>query len=416
MRGAHQALLAGALGVEPSVFCRPSQPKLGSALPRRCGEVLEHLAFVAPERKPSLSISSGLPPGVIGTALLKPLPPATEWSLPAPGDRLLWDVSSHRQSLFPTRGVASVPAVRPSYLGYSEYLQWLEAVLPDMELRPILEPEAEAAEHEVPPEAEGLSGLELLRMLAALKAPAKKRGIPALTEEEKKVADEALWGDASPDEVVVSRFSVDVKKSQLECLRPGEWLNDEVINFYYKLLQERSKSKKEGPKCWFPNSFFWTKLSGNTKEYNFKEVRRWTIKAKIDVFELDVVIFPININDSHWAMGAIDLRAKGFRYFDSMFSKPHKNFEPFLQRYLADEHKAKKGGKVLEGVEEWKLLTPESPVPQQRNGYDCGVFTCFFADYFSLDKPMTFEQDDMPDLRQRLAARVMKGSENFEPS
>ena len=24
---------------------------------------------------------------------------------------------------------------------------------------------------------------------------------------------------------------------QMECLRPGAWLNDEVINFYYKLLQ-----------------------------------------------------------------------------------------------------------------------------------------------------------------------------------
>ena len=103
------------------------------------------------------------------------------------------------------------------------------------------------------------------------------------------------------------------------------------------------------PKCWFTNSFFWPKLSGNNKalkgavargashpngqgefeadhefhtpeEYSYKEVRRWTIKAKIDVFEMDYIIFPMNIAETHWAMGAIDLKGKGFRYFDSMFS------------------------------------------------------------------------------------------------
>ena len=35
---------------------------------------------------------------------------------------------------------------------------------------------------------------------------------------------------------------------------------------------------------------------------------------------MDYVIFPMNIADTHWSMGAIDMREKGFRYFDSMFS------------------------------------------------------------------------------------------------
>ena len=51
------------------------------------------------------------------------------------------------------------------------------------------------------------------------------------------------------------------------------------------------------------------------------------MKAKIDIFELDYVIFPMNIGETHWAMGAIDLKDKGFRYFDSMFctsaTSPH---------------------------------------------------------------------------------------------
>lgn len=194
----------------------------------------------------------------------------------------------------------------------------------------------------------------------------------------------------------------------------GEWLNDEVINFYFKLLQERTKRPGAARACWFTNSFFWPKLSGKENaEYNFKEVRRWTIKAKVDVFEQDYVIFPMNICETHWAMGAIDLRERGFRYFDSMFSRPHSNFVPFLRRYLADEHKAKKG-KALEGLDDWELLKPANPVPKQKNGFDCGVFTCSFAEWFSEGKDFEFEQDDMPSLRVRLASRVMRADENWD--
>mmetsp|Transcript_64960 Transcript_64960/g.102945 ORF Transcript_64960/g.102945 Transcript_64960/m.102945 type:complete len:124 (+) Transcript_64960:254-625(+) len=122
----------------------------------------------------------------------------------------------------------------------------------------------------------------------------------------------------------------------------------------------------------------------------------------------------MNIGASHWALGAIDRKAKGFRYFDSMFSMPHKNFVPFLQQYLKDEHQAKKG-KPLEGIEDWDLIMPDPPLPQQNNGYDCGVFTCFFADCFSGGRDCGFEQDDMPNLRLRIAARVVSGKEDWAP-
>lgn len=63
------------------------------------------------------------------------------------------------------------------------------------------------------------------------------------------------------------------------------------------------------------------------QEYSYKDVRRWTVKAKIDIFQLDYVIFPMNIGETHWAMGAIDLKDKGFRYFDSMFSTSAKPYD-----------------------------------------------------------------------------------------
>lgn len=85
----------------------------------------------------------------------------------------------------------------------------------------------------------------------------------------------------------------------------------------------------------------------------------------------------------------------------------------FCRRYLKDEHKAKKG-RELDGVTwtvgsmratvspigtndatEWNLMQAMlvlQEIPQQRNGSDCGVFACKYAEYIAKDKPLTFKQ------------------------
>jgi len=401
LRGAHKSLLAAV--VDRDGFSAKTGDSPVTAWPGSLRRLLSLRAASAPAASPfPASLGQGAEPDTVANALLQPLPPPSgrsEIPIP-PAGPLLWTTSFKRTaSIYKDRKFLEP---RTRYMGYAEYASWVSAAVPETELRPS---PLESLETE-------LTGLELLRLLGKLKAP--KKGVPQITPEEKQLAEDALFGQGSAEEVVASRFSVEVTRRQIECLRPGEWLNDEVINFYYKLLQERSKVGEGTPKCWFPNSFFWPKLSGkNNKDYSYKEVRRWTVKAKIDIFELDYVIFPMNIGETHWAMGAIDLKDKGFRYFDSMFSKPPANFVAFLRRYVADEHKAKKN-KEISGVEDWDLLVP-AKVPQQKNGYDCGVFTCFFADCFSAGKSLSFEQEDMPTLRMRIAARILKADEKFDP-
>jgi hypothetical protein len=317
----------------------------------------------------------------------------------------LWDID---------RPVAPPKSSRANPLSYLDYLSWLQHVLPDSMLpedsrEPAAEEGIEGIEH--------LSGLELLQRISKeARPPSPPRSkIPPLTSSERELAESGLYGEGDPSEVLVSRFNVDFTRKDVATLRPGQWLNDEVINFYCKLLWERGKKRPDSPKCWLTKSFFWSYLSGeDSSSYDYSRVRRWTTKDKVDIFELDYVIFPMNIGHSHWALGAIDLKCKGFRYFDSMLPRPHKNFVPFLQKYLQDEHKNKKKGAMFEGVEAWDLLIPDKPTPQQNNGYDCGVFTCNFAECLSSGREFLFDQDDMPDLRLRLAARIMGGNEDWD--
>lgn len=143
-------------------------------------------------------------------------------------------------------------------------------------------------------------------------------GPKPLNPEERRQATDGLAG-GSPCEVLCSRCNVDLTRKHLSCLAPREWLNDKVINFYLKLLQERDDASGDGPKLWFPNSLFWATLGGQDgRTYNYQGVRRWNTSACVNLFKLDCTIFSMNIGcGTHWSVGVIDIRQKGFRYFDS---------------------------------------------------------------------------------------------------
>jgi sentrin-specific protease 1 len=46
-------------------------------------------------------------------------------------------------------------------------------------------------------------------------------------------------------------------------------------------------------------------------------------------------------------------------------------------------------------------------IPQQHNGYDCGVFACMFAEAASRRSKFLFTQEDMPSLRRRMVYEIL---------
>ena len=129
-------------------------------------------------------------------------------------------------------------------------------------------------------------------------------------------------------------------------LKPGTWLNDEIVNFYGQLILDRSqanprnKSMKNGARrekntildVHYFNSFFFEKLS--QEGYEKARLAKWTKKVKclllprervsyqlscqFDLFSKDAVILPINHGNSHWTAAAINFRRRRIESFDSM--------------------------------------------------------------------------------------------------
>jgi Ulp1 family protease len=188
-------------------------------------------------------------------------------------------------------------------------------------------------------------------------------------------------------------------------LAPGNWLNDEVINLYLRLLQERDTRIRSLPdadeysKCHFFNSFFLSKLYKDAGCYEYASVRRWTAPGRLRaigqsqtcILDCDKIFIPINQSNMHWTVAVVDLRNERFEYFDSLLGEDSECLE-FLSRYIVDEFRDKRG-EDRQDILEWKRLYPKN-IPRQANGYDCGVFLTYFANYLALDAKLNVENMD----------------------
>lgn len=115
------------------------------------------------------------------------------------------------------------------------------------------------------------------------------------------------------------------------------------------------------------NSFFYTKICNQ----GHQGVARWT--RRVDVFSKNKLLFPINLGNSHWVTGCINVRHRRIEYYDSMHA-PNPAFFRRMRSWLKAEHRAKRGTPFCLGAARWEDHVDPS-FPLQTNGYDCGVFT-----------------------------------------
>lgn len=232
----------------------------------------------------------------------------------------------------------------------------------------------------------------------------------AIDPQEAAAIKQVLSGRSSND-IVIDKFNIDITVSKIICLRPSTWLNDEIVNFYMCMLQERDQRLCEAsngqrtPSHYF-NSFFVSKLLENS-QYTYSNVKRWS--KKFDAFKMDKIFMPVNLNNTHWVMAVVFVQKKEIHYYDSMSGNGLRYMKHILQ-WLVDEANDKK--KIKLDTSDW-ILKDDDPVPQQRNGFDCGVFSIMCADYLSDNLPLQYSQDEMPDNRLKIGAAIKRGKLNY---
>ena len=205
---------------------------------------------------------------------------------------------------------------------------------------------------------------------------------------------------SDPVLVVSEGANIELTWSHVARLAPRQWLNDEVINFYFELLKERA-ARTAGRKMYFFNSFFAAMFQDG---YNYKKMRV-TKKRDYKIVELDKVFIPVHVPAArHWCLAVINFGKQRFEYYDSLGDGPG-NVLDCLRRYVVDEAATYSGQKNYD-LRGWVDWVP-TDIPQQLGQNDCGIFTCKYADCLSDGLGLDFMATDMPTIRERILAQIL---------
>jgi sentrin-specific protease 1 len=184
-----------------------------------------------------------------------------------------------------------------------------------------------------------------------------------------------------PDAVIRDKYQITIYKADFSRLSPGVWLNDQIINFYFEMISELHHNPLTAPKKKFHffNSFFYSKLTQNNV---LNLALRKDYRTRRNVFEVQLIFIPINIGNYHWVLVIVDMHQRKIKYYDSMFS--HKDGTRIcgnLLKWLSYE--SEHIFKEYFNLDEWTTVLGNPGIPQQINGFDCGVFVIMFADLIS---------------------------------
>eukprot|EP00057_Strongylocentrotus_purpuratus_P024481 XP_011678955.1 PREDICTED: sentrin-specific protease 1 [Strongylocentrotus purpuratus] len=218
--------------------------------------------------------------------------------------------------------------------------------------------------------------------------------LPELTDEMEEEIRNALNPNPA-SEGLVTGFRLTIKRRDMQTLAGLNWLNDEIMNFYFEMLKERSK-EEDYPSVHSFNTFFYPKLINS----GFASLRRWT--KKVDIFTKDLLLVPVHLG-MHWCLAVVDFRNKTIVFYDSMGTHNQQCLDALRDYLLAEYADKKKQAYSLEG---WSYYS-EKGNPQQLNGSDCGMFSCKYAEYISRDAPLSFTQHDMPYFRRRMVWEIL---------
>ncbi|OHS98384.1 Clan CE, family C48, Ulp1-like cysteine peptidase [Tritrichomonas foetus] len=160
---------------------------------------------------------------------------------------------------------------------------------------------------------------------------------------------------------IPERFKVEKKifiiQKDIDSLGRRKWLSDGVINSYLTYLHNTKQRYDIG----YTNTFFYHKLTN----YGSEEANKWggIWETKLDIFSHFLI--PLTTG-SHWFLIDLDFEKQKMNVYDS-FSYTHLEHTTNINAFLNYQQ-----------INSLKVVHPE--IPQQTNGYDCGVFLLKFAE------------------------------------
>lgn len=219
-----------------------------------------------------------------------------------------------------------------------------------------------------------------------------KRKIRPLTASQNADINDFTRCRRNTNVVISSLFSISITIRDIQTLVHKSWLNDNIIDFYLNLLMDQYQNVF----C-FNTHFYPALIKGG-----YQRVSLWAQKQKVDIFEKDFIIIPLNVTGTHWSLGVIDNKAKLICHYDSN----SRNYRVPTKLNLLNDYLVAESERLLRPVVTYTLQL-KTEMPQQGKSGDCGVFACAMARCVCEGSIPNFCQKDMRILRHRMAYEII---------
>lgn len=217
--------------------------------------------------------------------------------------------------------------------------------------------------------------------------------------------------------------AVTLTYGDVERLDEGQFLNDSLIDFWCRYIEERLEQSgcAHRSRLHIFSSFFFAKLvqEGITQEDRLADAIKWSQTQKVDIFAKDYVFIPI-CEKLHWTLAVVCFPGAGrtalrqteqnvpcILHLNSIRKnnlKVGKVLRKYLQREWDVRHKATKGERDFELKESMPLYYPYCP--QQHNEWDCGIFVLEFLERMCYTQvEPTLEVGNLKNLLVRITRR-----------
>jgi len=166
------------------------------------------------------------------------------------------------------------------------------------------------------------------------------------------------------DPLFVTYQDVSLYNSDLELLNGFNWLNDNIIAFYYEYLANETFKNKSELLFLTPSAVFMVSCITNSSELA-------TALEPLDFKKRKYIFIPINnssnatkMGGSHWSLVVYHKEGNQFNYYDS-----YGNFNLSTAVHIVN-----KIAPTLLGLTADHSKITVQITPQQVNGYDCGLY------------------------------------------
>ena len=224
-----------------------------------------------------------------------------------------------------------------------------------------------------------------------------------------------IWANSAQSQAtVITIGGIDLLGQDFQrLLRPSphdsaKYLNDSIIGAWMLLLQKRAEAQGQAHQVLFLNPGVGATWPTGRK-----------ITAKVQA--ADLLLLPFNLHGNHWVLLVTRRRAGTVQCYNSIYeNSPEEQDLMHRMSQWVDERTAQPR------PQSWTLSVADarrrrvrqgghaSQMPQQTNGYDCGVFTCLAADCLSQGEHVPdLEPYEVTLMRERLALRLAQGADSL---